>query len=71
LLAYGEEDPYIPVADVARTNQALASAGKDFQIQEYPGVGHAFFRESSAHMHSSVVADAWDLVQAFFKRVFS
>ena len=71
LLAYGEEDPYIPAADVARTNQALASAGKDFQIQEYPGVGHAFFRESSEHMHSSVVADAWDLVQAFFKRVFS
>ncbi len=71
LLVYGEDDPYISADDCARTNQALAQAGKDFQIQEYPGVGHAFFRESTEHMQSAVVADAWDLVQAFFKRVFA
>ncbi|MBV8689931.1 MAG: dienelactone hydrolase family protein [Candidatus Eremiobacteraeota bacterium] len=71
LLVYGEDDPYISAQDCARTSQALAQGGKDFQIQEYPGVGHAFFRESSEHMHSGVVADAWDLVQAFFKRVFA
>ncbi|MBV9148850.1 MAG: dienelactone hydrolase family protein [Candidatus Eremiobacteraeota bacterium] len=71
LLVYGEDDPYISAQDVARTNRALAEAGKRFQIQEYPGVGHAFFRESSEHMHSAVVADAWDLVQAFLKRVFA
>jgi len=71
LLAYGEEDRWITAEHIARTSEALAAAGKDFQIQQYPHVGHAFFRESSEHMHSDVVADAWDLVQAFFKRVFA
>jgi len=71
LLVYGGADQWIGPDDVARTNKVLAAAGKDFQVQEYPDVGHAFFRESSAHMHSGAVADAWDLVQAFFKRVFA
>jgi len=75
LLAYGGQDAWIKSEHIERTREALKAAGKDFQIQVYPSVGHAFFRESSEHLqtskHSEVVADAWNLVQAFFKKVFA
>lgn len=68
LLAYGGQDDYIPAEAIERTRAALTAAGKHFQIQVYPNVGHAFFRDSSeALTSSSEVADAWDLVQAFLK----
>ncbi|PZR58316.1 MAG: hypothetical protein DLM50_04180 [Candidatus Meridianibacter frigidus] len=80
LLAYGEEDQWITAEQIERTRDALQSAGKNFQIQVYPRVGHAFFRDSSESMdperpqdtqHAAVVADAWNLVQAFLKKVFA
>ncbi|GAC1499431.1 MAG: dienelactone hydrolase family protein [Vulcanimicrobiaceae bacterium] len=71
LLAFGGQDDYITPAHVERIRNELQNAGKDFQIEVYPTVGHAFFRESSAHLQSDVVADAWNVVQAFFARVFA
>jgi carboxymethylenebutenolidase len=75
LLAYGGSDQWITLDHIERTRQALEAAGKDFQIQIYPDEGHAFFRGSSDHLgtssHSEAVADAWNLVQAFFKKIFA
>jgi carboxymethylenebutenolidase len=68
LLVYGGKDSYIPAEAVARTTKALTDAHKHFQLQVYPDQDHAFFRDSSDDLDSSEdVADAWDLVQAFFK----
>jgi len=75
LLAFGGEDQWIKAEHVERIRRTLDEAGKDFQIQIYPSEGHAFFRGSSEHIggadHSQVVADAWSLVQVFFKKVFA
>ena len=71
LLAFGGQDASVPLEEIDRIRTVLETAGKDFQIQVYPSVGHAFFRGSSSDMHSEVVADAWNLVQAFFKKVFA
>lgn len=70
LLAFGGQDDSIPQAQRERLRKTLDETGADYQIQVYPSVGHAFFRGSSANMQSDVVSDAWDLVRAFFKKVF-
>jgi carboxymethylenebutenolidase len=81
LLVFGDEDPSIPPEQIDRIGRALDDAGKDFTIQVYPHVGHAFFRQGSkaaiaqaeADSDEAValaVADAWDLTYAFFRQVF-
>jgi carboxymethylenebutenolidase len=68
LLVFGGQDEHIPPAAVARIEKALSAADKRFEIQIYPNVGHAFFRDSSEGMSAEEVADAWDRVQAFLER---
>lgn len=68
LLVFGGLDESIPPAAIARIGAALAAAGKRFEIQVYPNVGHAFFRDSSENLSAEEVADAWDRVQAFLER---
>jgi carboxymethylenebutenolidase len=74
LLVFGGADDYVSPEQIDRIRRTLDEAGKDFEIQIYPTAGHAFFRGSTEHLgtsnHSEVVADAWNLVQAFFRRVF-
>jgi dienelactone hydrolase len=36
-------------------------------MQLYPSVGHSFFRATMASVAAHEAADAWDLVQAFFR----
>ena len=75
LLAFGGQDQWITMDHIERIRKTLDDAGKAFEIQVYPTEGHAFFRGSSDHIggsdHIQVVADAWNLVQAFFKKVFA
>ena len=75
LLVYGGQDQWITSDHIDRTRRALDAAGKAFEIQTYPSEGHAFFRGSSDHLHTSshseAVADAWNLVQVFFKKIFA
>jgi carboxymethylenebutenolidase len=80
LLAFGGKDAYITRDLIDRIERTLKAEGKDARVQVYPDVGHAFFRHGSAeaiagHKGTSdesmaeTVADAWNLVQTFFKRV--
>ena len=68
LFAFGGLDEHIPPTAVARIAEVLSAAQKRFEIQTYPNVGHAFFRESSENLSTEEVADAWDRVQAFLER---
>ncbi len=68
LLFFGGQDDYIPQEAIERIETALKAAGKRFELQVYPDVGHAFFRESSDALNTKEVADAWDRVQAFFTK---
>ncbi len=80
LLAFGGMDESIPAESIERIDAALKKAGVDHRIQVYPNVGHAFFRHGSAegianargHSAEAIaesVADAWNVVQLFLKRV--
>jgi len=82
LLVFGEQDYYVSRHDMDRICQALKDAGKDFQMQIYPDVGHSFFRlgrpeaiaEQTRYSDEAVahgVADSWNLVQKFLHDVFS
>lgn len=82
LILFGEEDYYLSRFDMDRITGALRQAGKDFQVQIYPGVGHSFFRygrpeavvEQKRYSDAAVanaVADSWNLVRKFLQDAFS
>src|SRR5690349_15491656 len=65
---YGEEDAFIPVADVAELRRRLAAAGKDADIRLYPGARHAFMNDTRpAAYRPEAAADAWRRMLVFFR----
>jgi carboxymethylenebutenolidase len=65
---YGEEDAFIPVADVDELRRRLAGAGKEFDVRLYPGAGHAFMNDTRpAAYRPEAAADAWRRMLAFFR----
>jgi carboxymethylenebutenolidase len=66
LLVFGGRDQLIGENDIELIETALKSNNKKFEVQLYPDVGHSFFRESM--LSAREAADAWDLVQAYFKK---
>lgn len=82
LIIFGEQDYYVPRADMDRIARELKSAHKDARVQVYPGVGHAFFRHGrpqaimelqrySDEAVAQAVADSWNLVKQFLIDVFN
>jgi carboxymethylenebutenolidase len=67
LYFYGEEDGFVPKADVQRLDAALKKYKKPGEIKTYPGAGHAFFRDTDASVYKPTQAkDAWTRTLAFF-----
>jgi len=71
LLVFGGLDEQITHDEIGTITSRLTAEGKRFEIQVYPNVGHSFFREGVASVTLREIADAWDRVQAFFRRRFS
>lgn len=82
LLCFGADDYYVSRYDIDRIRESLTAAHKDFRVEVYPGVGHAFFRHGrpeavveqrrySDEAVAQAAADAWDLVQAFLAEIFT
>lgn len=82
LIIFGENDYYVPRTDMDRIGETLTRAGKEFNLQIYPDVGHSFFRhgrpeaiaEQSRYSDEAIaqaVADSWNLVKAFLNHVFN
>lgn len=71
LLFFGGKDDYIPKEAIERIDRTLTEFGKPHEIVVYPNVGHAFFRESSAALNQTEVADAWSRAQNFLKKQFT
>lgn len=65
---YGEEDSFIPLADVRQLEQALKSVPYPTAVQTYPGAGHAFFNDTRATYRPEAARDAWERVLAFFRK---
>jgi carboxymethylenebutenolidase len=69
LYFYGEEDGFVPKADVHRLEAALKKYNKPGEIKTYPGAGHAFFRDTDPSVYKPTQAqDAWNRTLAFFRQ---
>jgi carboxymethylenebutenolidase len=65
---YGEEDPIIPVEDVAALRARLAASGQPAEIRLYPGAGHAFMNDARSAMYRpDAAADAWRRLVPFLR----
>lgn len=64
---FAEEDTGISVASVRRFRAALASLEKDYQIEIFPGVGHAFANPTGSNYDAEAAGKAWDLTVAFLE----
>jgi carboxymethylenebutenolidase len=68
LLVFGGQDVLISHGDVDLITNALESNHKKFEVQLYPNVGHSFFRATPDTHSTREAADAWDRVQAFYRK---
>ena len=60
------DDPGIPPETVQKFREALAAAGVEHDIVEYPGAPHSFFDRRYADF-AAESADAWDRMLAFIE----
>ena len=65
---FGDEDKSIPPSAVESFRSALDSTGVDYEIHQYPGVGHAFANPSGANYAAKETSDAWEKTLAFLDR---
>jgi carboxymethylenebutenolidase len=70
LALQGGADPGIPADANAAYRGAIADAGADGEVIEYPGAPHSFF-DRKYEEYSAESADAWERVLAFMDRVAS
>jgi carboxymethylenebutenolidase len=65
---FGAEDAIIPLADVAELRAILDREHKRYDIQIYPGAGHAFFNDTRPDAYRpEAAADAWPRAVAFLR----
>jgi carboxymethylenebutenolidase len=62
---FGAEDKGIPVASARGFEQALKNLGKNYEINIYPGVGHAFANPSGRNYNAEAADKAWERTVAF------
>ena len=66
---FGEQDPFIPTAEVEQLRTILESGGKDFEIVTYGDAGHAFFNDTRPEMYRpKAAAEAWQRMAVFFRQ---
>lgn len=71
LLVFGGHDEQIGPTEIAVIRARLEAMHASFQIQEYPEVGHSFFREDLGTIATRQIADAWDRVVSFLRKSFA
>src|ERR1700759_540572 len=65
---YGEADTGIPVATVEALKAALVAANKPAEFKIYPGAPHGFHADYRASYRKDAAEDAWNQMQAWFKK---
>ena len=66
---FGEEDAFVPLADVDRLRAALSGASHPADIIVYPGAGHAFMNDTRpAAFRPEPARRAWSRTLAFLRR---
>ncbi len=62
---FGSEDRAIPVESVKSFEQALINLEKNYDIEIYPGVGHAFANPTGTSYNAEAAGKAWEKTVAF------
>ena len=61
LAFFGDDDPYIPQADVDELRSELAQSGRAHEVVVVPGAGHAFMNDTrEASYRPEAAAAAFD-----------
>jgi carboxymethylenebutenolidase len=65
---FGAEDGLIPLADVRELEEILREHTKDFEIETFPGAGHAFLNDTRPEAYRQEAAQrAWRLATTFLQ----
>jgi carboxymethylenebutenolidase len=64
---FGENDRGVTVETVREFEGVMESLGKEFRIEVYPGVGHAFADPTGSNYNPGVADRAWQEVIAFLE----
>ncbi len=62
---FAAEDSSIPVASVRRFRTALKDLEKDYEIEIFPGVGHAFANPTGRGYNAEAAESAWEKTVVF------
>ena len=66
LAFFGDQDAFIPNAEVERVRATLEDLGKDAEVVVYPGAQHGFFCDERDSYNAAAAADAWARLGNFF-----
>jgi len=66
LALFGEDDPYIPLTQVAHLRAEASRLGKRVDVTVYPKAPHGFFCDERDSYRPEAAADAWRRTLAFF-----
>jgi carboxymethylenebutenolidase len=66
LALFGEDDPYIPLTQVAHLRAEASRLGKRVDVVVYPKAPHGFFCDERDSYRPEAAADAWRRMLAFF-----
>jgi carboxymethylenebutenolidase len=66
LALFGEEDPFIPLAQVRALEAEAKRLGKQVAVHVYPKAGHGFFCDERDSYQPDAAADSWRRMTAFF-----
>jgi carboxymethylenebutenolidase len=65
---FGNDDQFPTPAQVDEIEQALRSAGKDYEFHRYDGAGHAFFSPDRPAYRVEAALDGWQRIWTFLAR---
>jgi carboxymethylenebutenolidase len=68
LCFFGEQDPYIPLAQVRKIEATLHALGKSHEVKVYAGADHGFFCDERTSYHPEAAQDAWEHTKAWFAK---
>ena len=81
LVAHGEDDPFVPAAELEAFKQEMSDAGADMKLITYPGARHAFTNPAATAMgekfelplayNETADKESWAELDAFLRAVFS
>jgi carboxymethylenebutenolidase len=68
LAFFGDQDEFIPLADIEQLRQRLAEADPPSEVVVYPGAGHAFMNDTRpAAFRPEIAKQAWARTIAFLR----